>query len=116
MPSVNEKDWFKSSASQWTTNGKGRAQARSEIRRRMVHVEWADEQAAPVIEVTSNIKVRDRAIDLSKPGKAAALSAAERKLYLGGNRSDPDRRHRQGNLRQDREGRQNRSREGPRDL
>ena len=22
VPSVNEKDWFKSSASQWTTNGK----------------------------------------------------------------------------------------------
>jgi transglutaminase-like putative cysteine protease len=78
VPSVNEKDWFKSSASQWTTNGKAPKYAAG-----LVHVEWADDQPAPVIEVTNNIKVRDRAIDLSKPGNAETLSADERKLYLG---------------------------------
>jgi transglutaminase-like putative cysteine protease len=83
VPSVNEKDWVKSSASQWTTNGKAGARRDPKYAAGLVHVEWADEEAAPVIEVTSNIKVRDRAIDLSKPGKAEALSAAERKLYLG---------------------------------
>src|SRR5262249_27927006 len=49
----------------------------------LVHVEWADDQAAPQIEVTSVIKTRDRSIDLSKRGKAEALSADDRKLYLG---------------------------------
>ena len=83
VSSVNEKDWVKSSASQWTTNGKAGAKRDPKYAAGLVHVEWADEQAAPVIEVTSNIKVRDRAIDLSKPGNAEALSAAERKLYLG---------------------------------
>ena len=49
----------------------------------MVHAQWGDDQTAPVIEVISVVKVQDRAIDLSKPGKMAALSAAERKLYTG---------------------------------
>ncbi len=49
----------------------------------MVHAEWGNDQTAPVIEVTSIIKVQDRAIDLSKPGKVEALSASERKLYTG---------------------------------
>src|ERR1700733_7418601 len=83
VPSVNEKDWFKSSASQWTTNGKAALKRDPKYAAGLVHVEWADGQAAPVIEVTSNIKVRDRAVDLSKPGRVEALSAAERKLYLG---------------------------------
>jgi hypothetical protein len=83
VPSVNEKDWFKSSASQWTTNGKAALKRDPKYAAGLVHVEWADGQAAPAIEVTSNIKVRDRAVDLSKPGKVEALSAAERKLYLG---------------------------------
>src|SRR5476649_1448106 len=64
VPSVNEKDWFKSSASQWTTNGKADLKRDPKYAAGLVHVEWADGQAAPVIEVTSNIKVRDRAVDL----------------------------------------------------
>jgi transglutaminase-like putative cysteine protease len=83
VPSVNEKDWFKSSDSQWTTNGKAGLKRDPRYAAGLVHVEWADAEAAPAIEVTSNIKVRDRAVDLSKPGKVDALSAAERKLYLG---------------------------------
>ncbi len=83
VPSVNEKDWFKSSASQWTTNGKGGLRRDQKYGAGMLHVEWADGLAAPAVEVTSNIKVRDRAVDLSKSAKVEALSAAERKLYLG---------------------------------
>lgn len=82
VPSVNEKDWFKSSASKWTTNGKASLKHDPRYAAGMVHVEWGNEPAAPVIEVTSHIKVRDRAIDLSKPGKAEPLTSAERKLYL----------------------------------
>jgi transglutaminase-like putative cysteine protease len=83
VPSVNEKDWFKSSPSQWTTNGKAALKRDPKYAAGLVHVEWAEAEAAPVIEITSVIKTRDRAIDLSKPGKVEALSAAERKLYLG---------------------------------
>jgi transglutaminase-like putative cysteine protease len=83
VPSVNEKDWFKSSPSQWTTNGKAGLKSDPKYAAGLVHVEWADTEAAPVIEVASVIKVRDRAVDLSKPAKVDALSAAERKLYLG---------------------------------
>jgi transglutaminase-like putative cysteine protease len=82
VPSVNEKDWFKSSPSQWTTNGKAALTHDPKYAAGLVHVEWADAEAAPVIEVTSHIKVRDRAVDLSKPGKVEALTVGERKLYL----------------------------------
>jgi transglutaminase-like putative cysteine protease len=83
VPSVNEKGWFKSSPSQWTTNGKAALKRDPKYAAGLVHVEWAEAEAAPVIEITSVIKTRDRAIDLSKPNKVEALSAAERKLYLG---------------------------------
>ena len=84
VPSVNEKDWFKSSASQWTTNGKAGLKHDSQYGTDMVHVEWTNTHAVPVVEVVSNIKVRDRAVDLSKPETPEPLSADERKLYLGG--------------------------------
>lgn len=83
VPSVNEKDWFKSSPSQWTTNGKAALKHDQKYAAGMVHAEWSDDTAAPAIEITSNIKVRDRAIDLTRPGKVVALSAVERKLYTG---------------------------------
>jgi transglutaminase-like putative cysteine protease len=83
VPSVNEKDWFTSSPSQWTTNGRAALRHDPKYGSGMVHAQWEDDQTAPVIEVISVIKVQDRAIDLFKPGKVAALSAAERKLYTG---------------------------------
>jgi transglutaminase-like putative cysteine protease len=83
VPSVNEKDWFKSSASHWTTNGKAGLKQDPKYAAGMIHAAWGPEQTAPVIEVTSTIRTRDRAIDLTKPGKIPPLTAAERKLYLG---------------------------------
>ena len=47
----------------------------------MLHVVWAEGEKAPVVEVTSKFATRDRAVDLTKPGNAPALSRAERKLY-----------------------------------
>jgi transglutaminase-like putative cysteine protease len=83
VPAVNEKEWFRSSASQWTTNGNAGLARDPHYAAEMVHVEWPNEQATPVVEVTSIIKVRDRAVDLSKPGKPEPLSAAELALYTG---------------------------------
>jgi transglutaminase-like putative cysteine protease len=86
LPSVNEKDWFKSEAGSWTTNGKA-VQARDpKYGAEMLHVEWADGEKAPVIEVTSKFFARDRAVDLSKPGTTSInLSAAGRKFHTAGN-------------------------------
>ena len=41
-------------------------------------------RSSPAVEVTSKFSTRDRAIDLSKPGSARPLSAADHKLYTDG--------------------------------
>jgi transglutaminase-like putative cysteine protease len=85
LPSVNEKAWFKSEDSQWTTNGKAAKARDSKYGAEMLHVEWAESEKAPVVEVTSKISTQDRAADLSKPGKdTAPLSAAEREFNTAG--------------------------------
>lgn len=81
IPSVNEADWFKSNDSKWTSNGKASLKRDPKYNASFVHVEWDETHKAGTIEVTSNVSAQDRAIDLSKPGKAQALSDADRKLY-----------------------------------
>jgi transglutaminase-like putative cysteine protease len=90
LPSVNEKDWFRSEASTWTTNGKA-SQARDPIYgAEMLHVEWSDNEKAPAVEVTSKVYARDRAPDLTAPGKASTnLSADERRLNTAGSELIP---------------------------
>jgi len=81
VPSVNESDWFKSGESTWTTNGASAALAKdAKYNAAFVHARWDGAQSA-VIEVTSKVSAQDRAVDLSRPGNAAALSDADRKLY-----------------------------------
>ena len=85
LPSVNQEDWIKSSDSQWTTNGKAELARDPHYGAEMLHVAWAADEAAPVVEVTSRIATQDRAVDLTKPGKSAIdLAAAERKLNTAG--------------------------------
>ena len=82
LPAFSAEDWFKPAGSTWTTNAKT-----AEIKRdgkyhaEMLHVVWGADEKAPLVEVTSKFATRDRAVDLSKPGSAPALSADERKLY-----------------------------------
>jgi transglutaminase-like putative cysteine protease len=82
LPAFSAEDWFKPAGSTWTTNAKT-----AEIKRdakynaEMLHLVWAADEKAPLVEVTSKFATRDRAVDLSKPGNAPALSAAEHKLY-----------------------------------
>ncbi len=83
VPSVNEAEWFKSNDSKWTTNGTASLKRAPKYNAAFVHVEWDESQKAPAIEITSNVSAQDRAIDLSKPGKSAQLSDADRKLYTG---------------------------------
>src|ERR1700730_15453541 len=85
LPSVNEKDWIKSSDSQWTTNGKTVLARDPHYGAEMLHVAWAASEQGQVVEVTSRIATRDRAVDLTKPGRPGIdLVAAERKFNTAG--------------------------------
>lgn len=78
LPSVNEKDWFKSEGSRWTTNGEAMQVRDLHYGAEMLHVEWAEGEKAPVVEVASKISTQDRAVDLTIPGKSSIeLSDAE---------------------------------------
>jgi transglutaminase-like putative cysteine protease len=82
VPAVNEPDWFRSLGSAWTTNASKAALVRDpKYRSEMVHVEWTPGEPAPMIEVTSRIATRDRAVDFAARVGAAPLSAEDRMLY-----------------------------------
>lgn len=81
VPSVNEADWFRSGDSTWTTNGRAQLKRDAKYKAGFVHAEWDANEPAPAIEVISSVAAQDRFIDKSKPGNAAALSDADRKLY-----------------------------------
>jgi transglutaminase-like putative cysteine protease len=84
VPSVNESDWFRSGESRWTTNAKTVSLKKDpKYQAAFVHAQWDDGVKTPALEVVSRFSTQDRAADLSKPGRAAALSEADRKLYTG---------------------------------
>jgi len=90
LPSVNEKAWFKSNGSQWTSNGTATKARDPHYGAEMLHVEWPENEKAPVVEVTGKISTQDRAVDLSKPGNPSIkLSAAEHKFNTEGNELIP---------------------------
>jgi transglutaminase-like putative cysteine protease len=82
LPGVAEPDWMQPLGNEWTTNAKS-AVLKREVKygAQMLHVEWADGEPAPVVELVSRIATRDRAVDLSKRGAVPQLSDGERKLY-----------------------------------
>lgn len=82
MPAVAERDWIAPLGNEWTSNATSAVLEReNKYGAQMLHVRWADGERSPVVEVVSRIATRDRAVDLSKRGSVAALSADERKLY-----------------------------------
>ena len=84
VPAVNESDWFRSGESTWATNAKTASlKTDAKYAAEFVHAEWDASEKAPVIEVTSRFSAQDRAVDVTRPGRAAPLSEADRKLYTG---------------------------------
>jgi transglutaminase-like putative cysteine protease len=83
LPSVNEPEWFRSLGNDWHTNAASATIYRDpKYGAELLHVTWADGERAPSVEVVSQFATRDRAIDLTRPGKGAPpLSAAERAIY-----------------------------------
>ena len=105
LPAFSEPAWFKPAGSTWTTNAKTAEIAKDpKYGAEMLHLAWADGESAPVVEVKSMFATQNRAIDLTKPSGKETLSEAERKLTPRRHRPHPDRRHRQGDGRQDHAG------------
>jgi transglutaminase-like putative cysteine protease len=83
LPSVNAADWLHSGSSTWTTNAVAAATVRDpHYGAEMLHVAWAEREAVPVVEVTSRVAMRDRAVDLTRRSDAPPLSARERAFNL----------------------------------
>jgi len=81
VPSVSES-WQAPMTNAWTGNA-----ARAQLVRDpkygavMLSAQWGPGERSPLIELTSRFATRDRALDLSRPGKVAPLSSAERAVY-----------------------------------
>lgn len=85
LPSVNETAWIKSNGSQWMTNG-GAAIWRDPVYgSEILHVEWAENQQARTVEITSRVALQDRHANLDASTSGVAdLSAADRAFYTAG--------------------------------
>jgi transglutaminase-like putative cysteine protease len=82
LPAFSAPEWFRPGGSTWrTSSGTAEPKRDGKYGAEFLHVVWTDADAAPSVEVASSFATRDRAIDLSKPGSVAALSAEERQLF-----------------------------------
>jgi len=83
LPLAGDGDWHKTIGSSWSGNASKAGIARDgKYGVAMLHAEWRDSAANPVIEVTSRFMTRDRAVDLSAAGKAdIELAAADRAFF-----------------------------------
>ena len=65
LPAVAEPGWIEPLGNEWTSNGQS-AQLKRDTKygAQMLHVEWADGERTPVVQVVSHITTRDRAVDL----------------------------------------------------
>ncbi|HEY6467964.1 MAG TPA: transglutaminase domain-containing protein [Candidatus Acidoferrales bacterium] len=85
LPSVSESEWMRPGETKWTGNAAKVERVRDpKYGAEMLHTVWKDGESAPSIEVISRVAMRDRDIDLSKPGRAKPLNDAERELNLEG--------------------------------
>jgi len=83
LPLVLETDWQQSISSGWTGNAtQASIQSDGKYGAAMVYAEWGAGERAPVIEVTSRVRTRERSVDLTRSGRAGVrLTAAEQAFY-----------------------------------
>lgn len=81
LPSMQEQDWIRPMGNLWQGSA-GSAHILNDRDRGvdMLFAEW-DAGEKPVLEVTSRIATRDRAIDLAHAGRATPLSASAQRRY-----------------------------------
>lgn len=79
VASFGNPDWFKPGDNSWTTNARSAKIVRDpKSGAEMLHLEFAEGERAPRVELTSRATTRDWAVDLTRPGQPAPLSAEER--------------------------------------
>ena len=82
LPAVEDAVWIKPMGNLWQGNAAAVQQFREPVYgAQMLAAQWDAGEPAPVLEVVSRFATRDRAIDLSQPGKVAPLDKAARGLY-----------------------------------
>jgi transglutaminase-like putative cysteine protease len=83
LPLSESNDWFRDLSSSWSGNASEAGIERDgKYGARMLAAEWRAGQSAPVVDVISRFMTRDRAVDLSRPGKPGLqLAAAERAFH-----------------------------------
>lgn len=81
VPAVDES-WQRSIGNAWSGNASAMKLV-SDLKygAAMLYAEWPDAQNAPIVELTSRVATRQRAVDLSAPGKVEPLAAADREFY-----------------------------------
>ena len=88
-PSQDFEGWFKAHGTSFTGNAAHMALSSDKHSgAKFVEAAWTGD-ASPVLEVTSRVSMRDRAVDLSRPGAAKPLSSAERALYVASTEKVP---------------------------
>lgn len=89
LPSMQEDDWIKPMGNVWQGNAAHvRLLRNPEYGAEMLYAEWAAGEVT-VLEVTSRVATRDRAIDLTRPVQVAPLSRADRRRYTRATRLLP---------------------------
>ena len=90
LPGFRADDWNRPGDNRWTSNaGVARVERDARGGSDMLYLEWGAGEPAPEARIVSLVATRDRAVDLSRPGEAAALSQGEREKYLSGTRLQP---------------------------
>ena len=83
LPLVSDTDYQKNLGSTWSIEGGSAVTATDgKYGAELVAAEWTDAAKTPVVEVSSRFATRDRAVDLSRPGKVAKAERAELQRYL----------------------------------
>lgn len=82
LPSIEEGAWIRPMGNLWQGNAATmRVVSEPHYGAAMLYAEWESGQNAPAVEIVSRFATRDRAYDLSAPGKTAPLDRAARALY-----------------------------------
>lgn len=82
LPSVEESAWIKPMGNLWQGNAAAVQELRDPVYgARILAAQWDDKEPEPVLEIVSRFATRNRAVDLSQPGKIAPLDKATRALY-----------------------------------
>ncbi|MBK1682633.1 transglutaminase-like domain-containing protein [Rhodoferax fermentans] len=75
MPSVNT-DWQQSLGSSFSSNGKTQITSDGRYGAQMLYVEFAENEAKPVVELTSKVRTQNRSVDWAHPHAASEDQAA----------------------------------------